>query len=794
MRASSLKRTSYLSFPTAAVTSAAAYGLLFPLIGLAQVGPSSGEAVEPGVATVNIRSSRPTLQERFQAPGARVVVGREDIEQMGADTVSDVLRQLPGVFATTGSDGRTEIRMRGMDRSATQILVDGERTSNGRRGGQLPFDQIPSELIERIEVVRATTAEFSGASGGTINIVLKQAVVQRETNVRLTNQHFNDKNAAQFFFSRTGPVGEIKDQSDLPPEKRSFPTTYFFMISAYERLGGIERVGQTTYTDPSKANFVDNKRDTSQSRTKEVLLIPRFTIKPNLWDTFTINPMLIATQTRSSVEGNVSGVGSGGAYTLQSSDLTKTNRTLARVSTTWAHRFKTTRLETRLSGERSNEETERGFSSVASGGSFGNSVSALTDQRSETVWNLATKLQGAEDSKVWAVGSELDYRVLTADTNNTASSPVVSSSVLTYRAEQLRLALWGQNEWSIAKGTLVGGLRVETVQRDTVSAGISYDDRWLRWQPSLNYRAPISSDVQFRAGIAQVTRIPALLDVVDRYVPSVGINSPTRPGTLGNPTLRSETTLSLDIGVEMRIGAAEPKSASNSSSAAPAGGGRSSGSGVGGGGGARAGSAPVTAGQAGINFFLRDISDPIVRRTFQDATRGNDWVQRPENGLGGIAWGIETDIRMPLNAIGLSGWNLNGTASAFKSSSDLPGSNGNFVKGRIPGQPHYLANLSIAKPIPRAGGFFGGATLNFVGAADLRDSELSGGRSRSVARLDAFVGQVVAGLGYWRLGIFNINNVGRDRLRIDPDGVFQRVEQTTDKSGRSIFLTVGTRF
>ena len=69
-----------------------------------------------------IRAER-TLEERFSATGSRVTVNRNDIEQMGADTVADVLRQLPGVQTSGGASGNLEIRMRGMDRNATQILV-----------------------------------------------------------------------------------------------------------------------------------------------------------------------------------------------------------------------------------------------------------------------------------------------------------------------------------------------------------------------------------------------------------------------------------------------------------------------------------------------------------------------------------------------------------------------------------------------------------------------------------------------------------------------------------------------
>jgi outer membrane receptor for ferrienterochelin and colicins len=491
------------------------------------------------------------------------------------------------------------------------------------------------------------------------------------------------------------------------------------------------------------------------------------------------------------VDGHIFGLNKGSGYTTDSLDDTTTNRTLARVSATWAHRFTSNRLETRFSIERGQEDTQRAYTSSSVPGPLPTVVGALlppasrltlADERAETVINLATKLQGFEDSKVWALGTEIDHRVLTANTVTSIFTGPGKDSALGYRAEQTRVALWGQNEWTVfSKSTLVGGLRYEGVKRDTVSAGVPYADNWTRWQPSLNLRTPVNEGLQFRAGIAQNTRIPALLDSVDRLVPSVGINSPTRPDALGNPLLRAETTLSFDMGFEMRLGnsggAIQGRSAGESPNI------RSGRAGSAGG-----GNAPAE-GQAGINVFVRDINDPIIRRTYFDSGR---WIQRPENGLGGLAWGIETDMKYPLNIIGLSGWNFNGNASLLKSKTDL--SDGS--KGRIPGQPHYLLNLSIAKPLPRSGGFFGGGNINVAGASDLRDSGVSNGRNKAVGRLDAYIGQVIPNIGYWRLGIYNLNNVGREKIRTDFDSVTQntRTEQTTDRSGRSVFLTFGTRF
>lgn len=61
-----------------------------------------------------------------------MVVDRSDVEQMGAFLVADVLRQLPGVQVTPSADGSVEIRMRGMERGATQLLIDGQPASRSK--------------------------------------------------------------------------------------------------------------------------------------------------------------------------------------------------------------------------------------------------------------------------------------------------------------------------------------------------------------------------------------------------------------------------------------------------------------------------------------------------------------------------------------------------------------------------------------------------------------------------------------------------------------------------------------
>ncbi len=717
-------------------------------------------ATLPGVTVRGQRS----MDDRFNAPGSRVIVSKEDIEAMGADSISDVLRQLPGVLATQGADGRTEIRMRGMDKNATQILVDGERQGGSRRGGQLPIDQIPADLIERVEVIRSPMAEFSGASGGTINIVLKQAVIQRETNMRFSVQHSFGKDSPQLFISRTGPFFEPPTSNkDLPLNERIVPPSYFFGMSVYERTGGNDRTAQVLNPQlDSNGIAFENKEariETSRSRTRELVMFPRTTIKLGATDTLAINPFLVVGSTRTNVNSQATGTRFGNDFQSESLENGKSDRYQGRMSTTWTHRFNGSKLETRGFFEKGGEQSDRqSFGNTTIVTPLNANVTTSLDKRAERVWNLSTKLTGTEEAHVWTFGGEIEDRYFTANTNTLTTAPARSDDQA-YISNQKRLSAFAQDEWTLLKdGTLTAGLRVENLSRDTNSAGIRYEDQSTRFQPSLNWRQPINKEWQYRAGLASNSRIPALLDVVDRTVTSSGANTSTRPDTVGNPLLKAERTLSLDTGFEYRTQAL----------------------------------------QGGSNLFIRNLKDPIIRPTFFSNGR---WVQRPDNGLAGHAWGIESDLRAPLAPLGLVGWNAIINLSWLASKIDLA-NNGAMgaattTRGRIPGQPHYIANLNINKPAnQRAGGWFGGAIINLTGASDLADSATGSGRAKSVARLDLNIGYVIQPFGMLRLGINNVTNVSRDRVRYDLDPVTgsQRVESISDSGGRSFFFSFGTRF
>ena len=95
--------------------------------------------------------------------------------------MGELLKRLPGV-TMQGAPGRGgAIRMRGLGSGYTQILLDGERVPPG-----FSLDSLDPEQIERIEILRAPTAETGArAIAGTINIITREGLRRRINDLKL---------------------------------------------------------------------------------------------------------------------------------------------------------------------------------------------------------------------------------------------------------------------------------------------------------------------------------------------------------------------------------------------------------------------------------------------------------------------------------------------------------------------------------------------------------------------------------------------------------------------------------
>lgn len=118
-----------------------------------------------------------TAQTAQQSLAAVTVLDRERIERSQAASLPELLKQVPGVsLANNGGPGKsTALFMRGTESDHVLVMIDGIKIGSVSAGGAALQD-LPLELIERIEVVRGPRSSLYGseAIGGVIQIFTRK--------------------------------------------------------------------------------------------------------------------------------------------------------------------------------------------------------------------------------------------------------------------------------------------------------------------------------------------------------------------------------------------------------------------------------------------------------------------------------------------------------------------------------------------------------------------------------------------------------------------------------------------
>lgn len=114
-------------------------------------------------------------QKQASVLSATTVISRQEIEQYQANSLTEVLRRVPGVeVAQNGGRGHNaSVFMRGANSGHVLVLVDGVRIDSA--AGGVAINRFPLGLVERLEVVRGPGAAVYGsdAVGGVINIITR---------------------------------------------------------------------------------------------------------------------------------------------------------------------------------------------------------------------------------------------------------------------------------------------------------------------------------------------------------------------------------------------------------------------------------------------------------------------------------------------------------------------------------------------------------------------------------------------------------------------------------------------
>ncbi|MBN2668984.1 MAG: TonB-dependent receptor [Bacteroidales bacterium] len=116
---------------------------------------------------------------RKEAPVIVSAITPKQMESIASQTVADGLNFTPGLRVENNCQncGFTQLRMNGLEGAYSQILIN-SRPIFSTLAGVYGLEQIPVELVERIEVIRGGgSAIFGGnAIGGTVNIITKDPI------------------------------------------------------------------------------------------------------------------------------------------------------------------------------------------------------------------------------------------------------------------------------------------------------------------------------------------------------------------------------------------------------------------------------------------------------------------------------------------------------------------------------------------------------------------------------------------------------------------------------------------
>ncbi|NBC81918.1 MAG: TonB-dependent receptor [Bacteroidetes bacterium] len=117
-----------------------------------------------------------TFKRRTESPVMVNVTDSEMLESVQANTLSEGLNFQPGLRVETDCQtcNYTQLRMNGLGGSYSQILING-RPVFSPLTGLYGLEQIPSNMISQIEVVRGGGSSLYGSSaiGGTVNVITK---------------------------------------------------------------------------------------------------------------------------------------------------------------------------------------------------------------------------------------------------------------------------------------------------------------------------------------------------------------------------------------------------------------------------------------------------------------------------------------------------------------------------------------------------------------------------------------------------------------------------------------------
>jgi len=468
---------------------------------------------QPTLKEITVTGKSTDVEARREATTQKIVLERKDIENLGVMTIGEVLGKLPGVEVQ--GDGQ---RARGMSRDSVQILVDGERSAGGARMAAAIVGRLPAGDLERVEILRGSSAEFGGGAPVTVNLIMKKALSKRSTALKAAVGYRGSEPNGQLTLTQNGGEGGYAWSLPVTLNLHRFPTA-----SETERQG----TAITPTRDEDKGVF----------SFREFALSPRMNWKEGA-DTLTLAPLFFDGAGKRSSDMTQA---ASSAFNGDRSSEEENHRRLMRLRVDGEKLVAGAKLTLRASlnnGKRTADVTR-----VARDAALTATTSTEHSDSRENETNLALRMDQPLDEHLLAVGVEYINLRRSDDQVFTGSYAAVSS----VQAKERQSVLWVQDDWKLLPSTtLTYGLRGESIALDSAGTTQSHG----RAMPSLAVRWEPVNQWVMRSSIGTGLKMPRLDEITATVSPSIAANTPLEADRRGNPNLRPERSVNFEAVLE----------------------------------------------------------------------------------------------------------------------------------------------------------------------------------------------------------------------------------------------------
>ncbi len=486
---------------------------------------------------------------RARSTTTSIVVSRDELLRQGDTSLSEVLKRQPGITVDTTAGKAPEVRMRGMGAGHVAILLGGLPAPSG-----FSLESISPDLVERIEIARVATAETSAqAMAGTINVILRRAGPARggsgSGELKVGSAFTGGHAAPQLLAQHSGRSGTLAYSVSATLRRQANP------IAALTIEEGVDPalLRRTAWTDHQVEDLLE--------------LAPRLSWQPTALDTLSAYGYLRKRHIDNAKrEEEITDIGAPTPFP-HADHRYETRPLNAYADLAWTRRFDTgARLAMKLSGF----YTTRDAAFEYRGLDLQDTLLAthyVDSGPAEREWTFS----GSWRRPLWgshalAAGWEFGRKARSEyrrERRLDAAGVLLLLSDEAYRATVTRSAFFIQDEWDIAGGwSAYAGLRREDLAtRGEGNADAPVDVDAGAWSPvfqALFKPRRLDDDAgprdQFRLAVSRTYKAPNIIQLMPRRYAVDNNNSATNPDGQGNPTLRPELALGIDLAWERFLG------------------------------------------------------------------------------------------------------------------------------------------------------------------------------------------------------------------------------------------------